>query len=387
MLRGSAQNPDVFFQAREAANPFYRDAPEVVQQTMDHLARTHGTAVPAVRLRGASPGRARSRADGVWGRRRRGGRRGDSTARGERVGLVKVRLFRPFSAARARRGAARRRTGDRGARPDQGAGSARRTALPGRRHLARRGGGGGRPRWPRGRPRVIGGRYGLSSKEFTPRDGEGRARRARSTRPPRSTSPSGSSTTSRTRACPWTTTSTPRIRRDRPCRVLRTGQRRHRQRQQELDQDHRRGAPTCTPRATSCTTRRRPARSPCRTCGSGPSRSDRRYLIRPADFVACPPVRATRTHRRPVRSRRPGATFLLNSPFGRRRRLGPPARRDRTQRIVDKQLRFFVVDGYRVAKEAGLGNADQHRAADVLLRAGGHPADRRGDRRRSRTRS
>ena len=38
VLRGTAQNPDAFFQAREAANPFYAACPDIVQQVMDEFA-------------------------------------------------------------------------------------------------------------------------------------------------------------------------------------------------------------------------------------------------------------------------------------------------------------------------------------------------------------
>ena len=44
VMRGSAQNPDVFFQAREAANPFYDAVPEIVQATMDRFAERVGRA-------------------------------------------------------------------------------------------------------------------------------------------------------------------------------------------------------------------------------------------------------------------------------------------------------------------------------------------------------
>ena len=54
------------------------------------------------------------------------------------------------------------------------------------------------------------------------------------------------------------------------------------------------------------------------------------------------------------RSREPGATFLLNSPYGPDEIWDAPAREVQEQ-IIDKRLRFFVVDGYAVAKEAGLG--------------------------------
>jgi pyruvate-ferredoxin/flavodoxin oxidoreductase len=41
-LRGTAQNPDVYFQGREAANPFYQACPEIVQETMDQFSKLVG---------------------------------------------------------------------------------------------------------------------------------------------------------------------------------------------------------------------------------------------------------------------------------------------------------------------------------------------------------
>ena len=70
VLRGTAQNPDVFFQARETCNPFYLACPAIVQNAMDKFARHRGAPVPAVRLRGRAGRRARDRADGL-GRRDR----------------------------------------------------------------------------------------------------------------------------------------------------------------------------------------------------------------------------------------------------------------------------------------------------------------------------
>jgi len=96
-LRGSAQNPDVFFQGREAANPFYAAIPEIVQQVMDELAaRTdrHYSLVEyegapdadrVVVLMGSGVGAAQETVE-------------ELNRRGERVGLLKVRLFRPFPA-------------------------------------------------------------------------------------------------------------------------------------------------------------------------------------------------------------------------------------------------------------------------------------------------
>ena len=74
VLRGTAQNPDVFFQAREAVNPYYAACPDIVQEAMDRFAALTGRAVPAVRLSRRARRRARDRAHGLGrrdGRRRR----------------------------------------------------------------------------------------------------------------------------------------------------------------------------------------------------------------------------------------------------------------------------------------------------------------------------
>ena len=98
VLRGTAQNPDVFFQAREAANGFYQACPEIVQKTMDRFGeRTgrpyklfdyvgHPEAERVLVLMGSGAEVAHEAVD--WLRER-----------GEKVGVLKVRLFRPFSVA------------------------------------------------------------------------------------------------------------------------------------------------------------------------------------------------------------------------------------------------------------------------------------------------
>ena len=50
VLRGTAQNPDVYFQARETVNPFYLAVPAIVQKAMDRFAARRRPPVPAVRL-------------------------------------------------------------------------------------------------------------------------------------------------------------------------------------------------------------------------------------------------------------------------------------------------------------------------------------------------
>ena len=98
VLRGTAQNPDTFFQAREAANLFYADCPERTQAVMDRFAaRTgrryrlfdyvgHPEAERVLVLMGSGAETAHATVEWL-------------VARGERVGVLKVRLFRPFSVA------------------------------------------------------------------------------------------------------------------------------------------------------------------------------------------------------------------------------------------------------------------------------------------------
>ncbi|MBX3730554.1 MAG: pyruvate:ferredoxin (flavodoxin) oxidoreductase [Candidatus Sumerlaeia bacterium] len=166
VLRGTAQNPDVFFQAREACNPFYLACAEVVQNAMDRFAEATGRRYRLFDYVGAAD------ADRVIVMMGSGAEAAEETveallASGEKVGVLKVRLYRPFSIesfanalpATVRRIAVLDRTKEPGAVGDplyldvvtalselSNAG-----ALPFERL-----------------PLVVGGRYGLSSKEFTP---------------------------------------------------------------------------------------------------------------------------------------------------------------------------------------------------------------------------
>jgi pyruvate-ferredoxin/flavodoxin oxidoreductase len=166
VLRGTAQGPDTFFQAREAANPFYDACPGLVLAAMRRLAALTGRAYapfdydghPAaervVVAMGSAALTARATAEAL-------------AARGERVGVVTVRLYRPFSVeafARALPPTARRvavldRTKEPGApgEPLYLDVVAALERAEGRGLFA-----------PGGRPRAVGGRYGLASKEFSP---------------------------------------------------------------------------------------------------------------------------------------------------------------------------------------------------------------------------
>src|SRR5262245_44693273 len=97
-LRGASYNPDVAFQAREAVNPFYFACPEVVQAAMDRLAGEGGRAYHLFDYHGAPDAQ---RVVVIMGSGAEAAHEAVEalTARGEKVGLLKVRLFRPFSAS------------------------------------------------------------------------------------------------------------------------------------------------------------------------------------------------------------------------------------------------------------------------------------------------
>lgn len=97
VLRGTSQNPDVFFQSRERANPFYDAFPQVVQEAMDRFGARTGRAYRLFDYVGAAD------AERIIVLMGSGAETAHETvahlvARGEKVGVVKVRLYRPFSA-------------------------------------------------------------------------------------------------------------------------------------------------------------------------------------------------------------------------------------------------------------------------------------------------
>ncbi|MCU7851553.1 MAG: pyruvate:ferredoxin (flavodoxin) oxidoreductase [Candidatus Thiodiazotropha sp. (ex Monitilora ramsayi)] len=164
VIRGTSQNPDVYFQGRETVNPFYAKAPAILQAAMDRFARltgrryslfeTIGAEQPErlIMLMGSGIGAAQETVEHL-------------VASGEKLGMVKVRLFRPFDSEgflaavpdSVQKIAVLDRTKEPGADGEplykDVLGAFAQAYNDGRRtHL----------------PRIVGGRYGLSSKEFTP---------------------------------------------------------------------------------------------------------------------------------------------------------------------------------------------------------------------------
>ncbi len=217
-----------------------------------------GRAVPPVRLRRRAGRRARHRPDGL---RRRGRARDGRVPDGPRREGRRAE-GPPLPALLGR--ALRRRPCPRRSRPSPCWTAPRSRARAGEplyldvvTALAEAVAGGASPF--AATPRVIGGRYGLSSKEFTPAMVKAVFDEAAKAKPKNHFTVGINDDVTHTSLAydPHFSTEDPKTR-ARP--VLRPGLRRHGRRQQELDQDHRRGHATTTPRATSSTTRRSPAR-------------------------------------------------------------------------------------------------------------------------------
>jgi pyruvate-ferredoxin/flavodoxin oxidoreductase len=158
VVRGTAQNPDIYFQAREACNPFYDAIPEVVENYMNEMTKLTGRKYGLFDYYGAEDA---ERVIIAMGSSTEAIREGIDhlIEKGEKVGLVSVHLYRPFSAKHFL--SALPKTAKRICVLD-------RTKEPGA---------GGEPLYldvkdvlygtPE-QPIVVGGRYGLSSKDFTP---------------------------------------------------------------------------------------------------------------------------------------------------------------------------------------------------------------------------
>ncbi|MEY4767764.1 MAG: pyruvate:ferredoxin (flavodoxin) oxidoreductase, partial [Pseudomonadota bacterium] len=166
VLRGTAQNPDVYFQARETVNPYYQQLPDIVNRTMQKLAGFTGRTYRLFDYIGATQARKvlilmGSAAEAVEETVNY------LTAQGEAVGMIKVRLYRPFSVqallealpASCEKIAVLDRTKEPGAEGEPLYKDVL-AALMEDMYSEQ-------PKFSRC-PQVIGGRYGLSSKEFTP---------------------------------------------------------------------------------------------------------------------------------------------------------------------------------------------------------------------------
>jgi pyruvate-ferredoxin/flavodoxin oxidoreductase len=344
VLRGSAQNPDVFFQAREACNPFYLAVPGIVQESMDRFAKLTHRQYKLFDYQGA-PDAERvlvQMGSGV-------GASGEAVralvAKGEKVGLLTVRLYRPFDTLAfvaalpksVRAITVLDRTKEPGAVGEPMYQDVV-TALV--------------EAWPQdlATPKVIGGRYGLSSKEYTPAMAKAALDELTQTQPKRHFTVGINDDVTRLSLAVDQEFDTEAD--DVTCAVF-----------YGLGAD---GTVGATKNSVKIIGENTPLfaqgyfvydskKSGAITISHlrfGPRPIESTYLIRQADFVAC--------HQFEFMSKldvlsvaRPGATFLLNSPYGPDE-VWDKLPRETQEQIVAKKLKMYVVDALAVAKEAGL---------------------------------
>jgi len=349
VLRGTAQNPDVFFQAREACNPYYRACPAIVQDVMDRFAKQTGRtyklfnyvgapdAERVVVLMGSGAGAAEEAVEALQ-------------KSGERVGLLKVRLCRPFATeaffaalpASVRHIAVLDRTKEPGSvgeplYQDVVTAFMERHASAGAAQAL---------------PRIIGGRYGLSSKEFTPAMVKAVFDELKKPYPKNHFTVGIYDDVTHTSLAydPEFSTEDPRTVRalfyglgsdgtvganKNSIKIIGKGTNNYAQGYFVYD----------SKKAGSVTV------SHVRF-GPDPIRST--YLISKASFVACHQFQFI-DRMDVLGGAEPGATFLLNSPFGPNEIWNHLPRKVQ-ETIRGKKLKFYVIDAYSVARDAGMGS-------------------------------
>jgi pyruvate-ferredoxin/flavodoxin oxidoreductase len=341
IIRGTAQNPDVYFQAREAINPFYLAAPTIVQNAMDKFARIAGRqyhlfdyvgapdAERVVVIMGSGGEVAHECVDAL-------------NARGEKVGLLKVRLFRPFAIetflealpASVKSIAVLDRTKEPGAT--------------------------GEPLYTEVvtalaeldvKKKVIGGRYGLSSKEFTPAMVKGVFDELAKPKSKNHFTIGIHDDVTHTSLDfdPEFSTEVPGT-----VRALFFG----------LGADGTVGANKNSIKIIGEETdnfaqgyfvydSKKSGAITVSHLRFGPRPLRSSYLIAKASFVACHQFSFLERIDM-LKSAEPGATFLLNSVYGPDE-VWEHLPRTVQRQIIDKKLKFYVIDGYRVASDTGMG--------------------------------
>ena len=348
VLRGTAQNPDVFFQAREACNPFYRACPKIVQDVMERFVRQTGRsyhlfdyfgaadAERVIVLMGSGAGAVQEAVNAL-------------RKSGEKIGLLKVRLYKPFELddffaalpVTVRSIAVLDRTKEPGSvgeplYQDVVTAFMERNAAAGSEPL----------------PRIIGGRYGLSSKEFTPAMAKAVFDELKKEHPQNhftigirddvthtslSYDPEFSTEDPRTvRALFYGLGSDGTVGANKnSIKIIGKGTSNHAQGYFVYD-SKKAGAVTVS------------------HLRFGPDPIESTYLISRASFVACHQFQFM-DRMDVLAAAETGATFLLNAPFGADEIWNHLARQVQ-ETILKKKLKFFVIDAYSVARATGMGS-------------------------------
>ena len=339
-VRGTAQNPDVFFQSREGANRYYADMPDIFQSAMDKFAKETGRQYHLFDYYGADDA---ERVIVIMGS-------GAAVARetvehlvkqGEKVGLLIVRLFRPFDVKRfmgalpgtVKRIAVLDRCKDPAAICEPLCADVR-EALNGRDIT------------------VVGGRYGLSSKDFTPAMVKGVYDELKKLAPKDSFTIGIEDDVTFTSLAydPAFDTENPKT-----VRCLFYG----------LGSDGTVGANKNSIKIIGQETdlyaqgyysydSKKSGGITVSHLRFGPDPIYASYLINKANFLACH-VYSFLEKLDILKNAADGGTFLLNSPFG------PDEIWDKLpytyqRQIIDKKLKFYVIDAVKIAKQTGMGS-------------------------------
>jgi len=346
-VRGTAHNPDTFFQARETSNPYYERLPAIMQATMRRFAELTGRVYRLFEYEGPPD------AERVIVLMGSGAETCRETAAflqkaGERVGVVQVRLYRPFSAEHFL--AVLPDTCQAIAVLEQ----AKESGAPGEplyidvvTTLAQGVANGRRKRMPR----VIGGRYGLGSKNFNPAQAKAVFDELKKSEPKNGFTVGIDDDVSHTSLAvdPGFSTERDDVVRalffglgsdgtvganKNSVKIIAEDPAMHAQGYFVYD-SHKSGAQTISHLRFG----KEPIRSP--------------YLIESANFIAC--HQASFLDRLDVlRLAIPGGVFLLNTPYGPDK-VWDHLPRSLQMQILEKKLRFFVIDASKVARDSGLG--------------------------------
>jgi len=349
VLRGTAQNPDVFFQAREAINPYYRACPTIVDNVMDRFAGLTGRryhlfsyigspdAERVIVLMGSGAETAQETAEAL-------------VAQGQSVGVMKVHLYRPFSVEHFIRDlpptvktiAVLDRTKEPGAVGEPlyvDVVTALTEAMNSEKAPFRT------------MPRVIGGRYGLSSKEFTPAMIKAVFDEMLKPNPKNHFTVGIHDDVTHTSLDYDESFSTED---PQTVRAIFYG----------LGSDGTVGANKNSVKIIGEDTEnyaqgyfvydsKKSGAVTISHLRFGPRPIHSTYLINRASFVACHQFNFLERFDM-LKSAQPGATFLLNSPFGPDE-VWHHLPRTTQEHMVHKKIRFFVIDAVQVARDAGMG--------------------------------
>jgi pyruvate-ferredoxin/flavodoxin oxidoreductase len=353
-IRGTAQNPDTFFQEREAVNPFYAKVPAITQSAMDRFAARTGRSYRLFDYEGPADA---ERVLVLMGSGAETARETAAALRrdGEKVGVLQVRLYRPFSAERfvtalpdtVRAVAVLDRTKEPGSAGEP-------LYLDVIEALAQAVSSGGRAAMPK----IVGGRFGLSSKEFTPAMAKAVFDELKKAAPKNHFTVGINDDVTHTsldvdssyaiepadtvRAVFYGLGSDGTVGANKnSVKIIAEQAGLHAQGYFVYD-SHKSGAQT----ESHLRFGPRPIRSP--------------YLIQSANFIGCHQFHFL-ARQDVLRLAAPGATFLLNSPYGSDE-VWDRLPRSMQQKIIENQIRLFVIDATKVAQDVGL----QRRTNTVL---------------------